>query len=431
MPAQINFDTDLDMFRYFTHQGWLPRLHLTLGGGAIAQAPGILEDYPWQEIGDRTFLDIGGGTGGLVALVLRKHLGIQAGILDLPEVIDYARTNFHSSNGQYLDVGDRVSEKSLIAGDFLVEIPRFEIYTMKWCLHDWDDSKAMKILSNIRTAIIKGEKSRLVIFESMLTDGRMGRLSRYGDITMMVSAKGQERDEARWRFLAEQTGWKVSKIYPLRNSWPCAIEFVPFWIMDSDLGDTKLVEEAQLIDTSHTDPKSCGLAQNKGDVTGQGRSYVSQMSFLEPWDVSRGEPFFRSAPDKGFESTNLKWVDHSVTITDARPDISAFDLDREGFAFYKDQEGLGSELLDALRSNDKEIIRQLYFPRIEQLVRRETGASRVITFDSTVRKRNPKMDQKENPNGQEQPATVASALLESFFKKLKAHLEVSQVHCDQ
>ena len=227
MPAQINFNTDLDMFTYFTEQGWLPRLHRTLSGGAIAQAPGILEDYPWEEFANKTFLDIGGGGGGLVASVLRKYKKIKAGILDLPKVIDHARDNFHSEGGQYFDIGSQVHDQHLISGDFLKEIPKFELYTMRWCLHDWDDTKALKIMTNVRKSIIEGPQSRFTIFESLLTDGRMGRLSRYGDIIMMMSANGQERDETQWRALADQTGWRVKAIYPLRNSWTSGIELIP------------------------------------------------------------------------------------------------------------------------------------------------------------------------------------------------------------
>ena len=227
MPAQINFNTDLDMFTYFAEQGWLPRLHRTLSGGAIAQAPGILEDYPWEEFANKTFLDIGGGGGGLVASVLRKYKDIKAGILDLPKVIEHARGSFHSEGGQYFDIGSQVLDQHLISGDFLEEIPKFELYTMRWCLHDWDDTKALKIMTNVRKSIIEGPQSRLTIFESLLTDGRTGRLSRYGDIIMMMSANGQERDETQWRALADQTGWRVKAIYPLRNSWTCAIELIP------------------------------------------------------------------------------------------------------------------------------------------------------------------------------------------------------------
>jgi len=406
MPAQINFDTDLDMFTYFAEQGWLTRLHKTLSGGAIAQAPGIIEDYPWEEIKGTTFLDVGGGTGGLVALVVRKFRYIQAGILDLPKVIDAARQKFHTGDGEFCDVGAQVAYENLIAGDFLLEIPKFEVYTMKWCLHDWDDSKALKILGNIRASILKGPRSRLIIFESMLTDGRTGRLSRYGDITMMVSASGQERDESQWRALAQQSGWQVSKIYSLRNSWPCAIELIPSWTAAGNPGGQKLL----------TGKPEAGVdgTKNGGQEAAGSRAYQSRMTFLEPWDASRGQPFFRSAPDKGFESTNLKWVDHPVAVMDARPLKHDFDLDTQGFAFFDDPEGLKPEVLDALRSNDKDIIRESYYPQIENLVKRSTGASRVITFDSTVRRKNPSMDPKENRDSLEQPATVVGSRLVRF-----------------
>ncbi|KAG9230912.1 O-methyltransferase glim-like protein, partial [Amylocarpus encephaloides] len=225
--AQINFDTDTDMFTYFTERGWLPRLHKTLGGGAVAQAPGILEDYPWEEVADRRLLDVGGGGGALVASLLRKHKNMRGGILDIPSVIEHARQNFHGVEGEFADVGNRVDQSDLIVGDFLTAVPSFEVYTMKWCLHDWDDLKALRVMKNIRSGIVRCQQSRLIILESLLTDGRMGRLSRYGDLIMMISANGQERTETQWTALAQRTGWLINKIYHLRNSWPCAIELFP------------------------------------------------------------------------------------------------------------------------------------------------------------------------------------------------------------
>ena len=431
-PAQINFDTDIDMFKYFTEQGWLPRLHKTLGGGAIAQAPGILEDYPWEEIADATFLDVGGGGGALVALVLRKHKSMQAGILDLPKVIDHATSNFHSPDGQYADVGDRVPKDLLVAGDFLAEVPSSEVYTMKWCLHDWDDSKSLKILGNIRKVIKRGPSSRLIVFESLLEDGRIGRLSRYADLTMMVSANGQERNESEWNSLAEQTGWRVNRVYHLRNAWPCAIEMVPVWKPECEGNggeNTNTYELAQdgarnLKEAVSANLKLNGVATTngstqclttkgmlyngdcKGHENAQGIQVSSVMSFLEPWDPSRGNPFYRSAADKGFENTNFKWTDHDVTIADARPHKDKFTLDRNGFAYLDDSEGLTSDLIEALRKGEKETVKSMYYPRVEALVRKHTGASRIIIFDHTLRKRDPCKDKAENQNGKEQPATV-------------------------
>ncbi|KAJ8069766.1 hypothetical protein OCU04_000184 [Sclerotinia nivalis] len=430
MAGQIQFDTDKDLFTYFTEQGWLSRLHRTLSGGAAAQAPGILVDYPWEEIAEECFLDVGGGGGGLVALLLREHKSMRAGILDTAKVIEHATENFHGPNGEYADVGDRVMPSMLIVGDFLFKIPSFEVYTMKWCLHDWDDSKALKVLENIRKAIVRGPKSRLIIFESLLTDGRMGRLARYGDLTMAISANGEERDESQWRSLARQTRWDVRNIYHLRDAWPCAIELVPIW--ESEATDvtvlqtppgTPLVSEAEDQNTaksSHLVDEFMSLSESKVKdeplkLTNGAQKSESQvsttMSFLEPWDSSQGEPYYRSMPDEGFQSQNFKWAEHSVTVINARGRINDFSLDKNGFCYANDPGTMTPELVEALREGVKEVVRDLYYPEVERLVKRLTGASRVIIFDHTVRKRDPVMKKGENPNGKEQPATV--------------------VHCDQ
>ena len=149
--------------------------------------------------------------GGLVASIFRKHKNMRAGILDIAKVIDVAETNFHMPNGQYADVGDRVSSQHLIIGDFLVKIPKFEVYTMKWYVHNWDDTKVLTVLTNIRKSIIWGPKSGLVVLESLLSDGRMGRLMSNTDMTMMVSANGQEKYNLEWRALAKKLDGKSTR----------------------------------------------------------------------------------------------------------------------------------------------------------------------------------------------------------------------------
>jgi hypothetical protein len=221
--AQHNFDTDDDMFTYFDKRGWVPRLHLTLGGGAVAQAPGIVADYPWHEIGEKTILDVGGGSGALIASLLRGHPKLHGGIFDLPRVIEHIQP-FFEEGGQFADVGDRVSGSDLIAGDFFSQIPSYEVYLMKWCLHDWLDPEAIQILRNVREAMTPGENSRLVVLESVMQEGEMGRLSRYGDINMMMTAKGLERTADDWHRLAREAGWLVKGIHSLRNAWVCAID---------------------------------------------------------------------------------------------------------------------------------------------------------------------------------------------------------------
>lgn len=380
------------MFTYFQDRGWTAQLHRTLTGGAAAQAPGILADYPWSDLDGSTFLDVGGGTGGLVALVLREHPEIRGGIFDLPSVIEQASTNFHASDGTYSDVGSRVSKSNLISGDFLKEVPSFEVYTMKWCLHDWNDSKAIAALRNIRKAIRVSAKSRLIVLESILTDGRIGHLTGYADINMMTTAhSGQERSEDRFRSLALKTGWELRKIYPLRNSWPWAIELVP--AVEATKGS-----RTQADTDSFPAPPA-------------GKPITTEAVFLEPWDHSKGSPFIRSSPAVGYERTNINWITKPIQVRDARPFMTDFSLHKHGFSYRTDPLALNSTIINALRDNDKSQIEKLYYPHIEDLIKRELGGQRVVIFDHTTRQRNPGRCRDHNAAGQEQPATM--------------------VHCDQ
>ncbi|KAI4641281.1 hypothetical protein J4E93_008160 [Alternaria ventricosa] len=225
--AQINYDTDLNMFEYFRGQGWVPQLHATLGAGAAAQAPGILADYPWEDFHGETIMDIGGGGGGFIAMLLRAHKALKGGIYDLPHVIEYAKPLFHSNDRQFADVGAQIPVENLIGGDFFESIPPSRIYTIKWTLHDWRDDDARRILRNIEKAIVPGEKSKLIILEEMLDTTRSKRLSRYGDMNMMIAANGVERTRDEWMALADSAGWTITKVYPLRNAWHCAFDLVP------------------------------------------------------------------------------------------------------------------------------------------------------------------------------------------------------------
>lgn len=424
-PAQINYDTDTSMFAYFTERNWTQKLHKTLGAGAIAQAPGLTEDYPWDSIKDCSFIDIGGGAGALAATILRKFPLMKGGVLDRPEVVAQARANFHSIDGPFADVAANVPSSHLIAGDFLTEVPAFEVYTMKWCLHDWDDEHALIILRNIRQAIVRGLNSRLIIFESILADGHSSRLSRYADLNMWIAVNGRERTEAQWRELAEQSGWTVYQIFPLRNAWPSAIEFRPLWQEEEQRSGVLDIISSKT--TTSNEWRRAVYATANGYSLPSSLQVQSTMTFLEPWDGKKGNPFYRSAPAPGFQTINFKWVDAGITVTDARPLRDTFSLDRNGFRYLDDSEGLTDELMDALRGGIKDLVQQLYYPRVEALVKKETGASRVIIFDHTLRKRDPTRDKTENTTGKEQPATTVCNLLAHLRKTVYRSMLTRQI----
>jgi len=69
---------------------------------------------------------------------------------------------------------------------------------------------------------------------------------------------------------------------------------------------------------------------------------------------------------------------HRVTFHNGRPEASRFSLDREGFRFIRHD----TKVADF---HDEEEVRRVYYPEMEALVKAESGASRVVVFDHTLR----------------------------------------------
>jgi hypothetical protein len=69
---------------------------------------------------------------------------------------------------------------------------------------------------------------------------------------------------------------------------------------------------------------------------------------------------------------------HPVAIRNGRLEAEDFALDRQGFRFIRHDTRIESFF-------DEEEIRRVYYPEMEALVKAETGASRVVVFDHTLR----------------------------------------------
>ncbi|HKA70436.1 MAG TPA: CmcJ/NvfI family oxidoreductase [Xanthobacteraceae bacterium] len=67
-----------------------------------------------------------------------------------------------------------------------------------------------------------------------------------------------------------------------------------------------------------------------------------------------------------------------VTIRNGRPLVDRFTLDRDGFRFVHHDTKVTSFF-------DEDEVRRVYYPEMEALVKAESGASRVVVFDHTLR----------------------------------------------
>jgi hypothetical protein len=69
---------------------------------------------------------------------------------------------------------------------------------------------------------------------------------------------------------------------------------------------------------------------------------------------------------------------HAMVIANGRAEADRFSLERNGFRFIRHETAV-ADFYDA------DEIRRVYYPEIEALVKQESGASRVVVFDHTLR----------------------------------------------
>src|SRR5262245_28986531 len=99
------------------------------------------------------------------------------------------------------------------------------------------------------------------------------------------------------------------------------------------------------------------------------------LNYLAPM---AGRPYYYTyAPPPGVAGRNTHGDRRRVPVNDAR-ELARPSLDVEGFALVE----LVSALADAYSS---EAVVRVYYPQVEAVVRRTTGARRVLVFDHNVR----------------------------------------------
>jgi hypothetical protein len=158
-------------------------------------------DYDWS--GVRHIVDVGGGTGALLAEVLRAHRGVRATLVDLPDTVARGR-RFLAERG--LD-----GRCEFVGQSFFDPLPSGgDVYVLSAVLHDWGDEPATAILRRCGEAA--GETGRVVIIESHGTAGDDPRMFAEMDLRMLVLSGGRERSVDEYGALATAAGLAPAQI---------------------------------------------------------------------------------------------------------------------------------------------------------------------------------------------------------------------------
>ncbi|WP_395022282.1 CmcJ/NvfI family oxidoreductase [Dongia sp.] len=101
-----------------------------------------------------------------------------------------------------------------------------------------------------------------------------------------------------------------------------------------------------------------------------------ELSFIIP---DGKKPFSHQYdPPPGQPVRSHQYENRKVFIQDGRPQADAFSIDREGFALVRHT----TEVADLY---DEVALKQAYYPETEALLKAETGASKLVIFDHTIR----------------------------------------------
>ncbi|MGN9908520.1 methyltransferase [Phytohabitans sp. LJ34] len=179
--------------------------HAAVFGAAAAAFHGqgieeIAAGHDWSRYG--TVVDVGGGTGALLAAILGRHPGVRGVLFELPEVVERARTTLAELAGRV----------DLVAGDFFAGVPAADAYLVKSCLHNFADDQAVALLRVIRRAMPAG--ARLLVAETVVPAGDGPHYAKLDDIEMLVIAGGADRDEGEYADLLAAGGFTVTALTP-------------------------------------------------------------------------------------------------------------------------------------------------------------------------------------------------------------------------
>jgi len=170
---------------------------------SASQNPAIVEAYDFTGIG--RLVDVGGGHGSLLAMILTAHPEMRGVLFDVPATIENARRDRHINTAA---VAGRVDS---VAGDFFDLLPTdADCYLMKYILHDWNDDDALRILQSVRRVATPGTK--LLIVDAVVPPGNVANNAKMMDVNMMVIMGGLERTEPQFRDLLANAGFLLKRV---------------------------------------------------------------------------------------------------------------------------------------------------------------------------------------------------------------------------
>ena len=195
----------------------------------------LLNDYPWEDLGEATIIDLGAGAGDSGIDVMRKFQGFKWVYQDFAPVLDSLQKNYPEDLQQQVTDG-RIS--FVVQDYFQPNESDGNVWYMRGVLHEYTDDQIRELLRHVATAMRRTPGSRMIINEVLNSSpaivpaqANIGPPSDYVPATQSNLAStantmtwstfslfgGKERSYQEYEALLLQAGLEVSKLYKFRT----------------------------------------------------------------------------------------------------------------------------------------------------------------------------------------------------------------------
>jgi hypothetical protein len=205
----------LSIFDYYAqHLEEAVLFHNMMTEWTASVAPTVAAAYDFSAI--QTLVDVGGGHGQMLASILQAHPTLHGVLFDLPKVVKGATPLLEGAG-----VADRCE---VIGGDAFTAVPAgYETYLLSRVIHDWDDERAIALLSRCHQAM--QPRGKVLLAERMILTGSTPQvLVLESDVQMLVVAGGKERTDAEYRALLGAAGFELTQLIPV---------LTPFYVIEA------------------------------------------------------------------------------------------------------------------------------------------------------------------------------------------------------
>jgi O-methyltransferase domain/Dimerisation domain len=140
-------------------------------------------------VGFSKIVDVGGGNGFLISLILNANPHLTGTLFETSTVIEDAKKN--------IETAGLAARCETVAGDFFLSVPEGgDAYLLAHVMQSFDDDRSVVILRNCHRAM--PEHGKLLLVEPVISRGDAPSFAKLLDLHMLVVTGGRQRTEVEY-----------------------------------------------------------------------------------------------------------------------------------------------------------------------------------------------------------------------------------------